>query len=542
MSASAGAGRLLWLALRRDRLRLPIWVGGLGALLTFQAAANAEEFPAAADRTAAAALLAANPALRMLRGGASDTSLGALVMSDAFWILTVVVALMSALTVVRHTRENEETGRGELVGAAPVGTHADLVAALAIACIANFALAAILAAALAINGLPLDGALAAGMSIGAIGVAFAGLAAVAVQLTDSARTAAGLSAAAVGVAYLLRGAGDAFGSVAPDGVRVTAAWPSWLSPIGWGQQVRAFDDNAWWLLGLPLALFVATGVVASILRARRDFDAGMLPTRPGPASAGPTLLSPIGLAWRLQRGLLFGWGVGAVAAGALFGSVGEQVTLLEDNPAFVETLTKLGGAGALIDTFFAAVMALAAGVVAAYPVLALLRMRAEEADGRLEPLLATSVGRARWATSHIALAAAGSIGLMALVGASAGLAYGLAAGDVGARLASLTWAALVHMPAVLAVADLVIAVFGWLPRLTDGLAWTALVAVLVLGPLGEILGLPQAARNLSPFSHIPPVPVVDATAAPLLVLLAFAAGLAAAGIIGLERRNLVLPA
>lgn len=542
MSASAGGGHLFRLALRRDRLRLPIWVGGLGALLTVQTAVNAEGFATAADRAAAAALLAANPALRMLRGGAADTSLGALAISDAFWILAVVVALMSALTVVRHTRENEETGRGELVGAAPVGTHADLVAALAIACIANLALAAILAAALAINGLPLDGALAAGMSVGAVGIAFAGLAAVAVQLTESARTAAGLSAAAVGIAYLLRGAGDAFGSVASDGVRVTAAWPSWLSPIGWGQQVRAFDENAWWLLGLPLALFVATGVVASILRVRRDFGAGMLPTRPGPASAGPTLLSPLGLAWRLQRGLLFGWGVGAVAAGVLFGSVGEQVTLLEDNPAFVEILTRLGGAGALIDTFFAAIMALAAGVVAAYPVLVLLRMRAEEANGRLEPLLATSVGRARWAASHIALAAAGSVGLMTLVGASAGLAYGLAAGDVGARLATLTWAGLVHVPAVLAVAGFVIAVFGWLPRLTDGLAWTALVAALLLGPLGEILGLPQAARNLSPFSHIPPVPVVDATAAPILVLLAVAVGLAAAGIIGLERRNLVLPA
>lgn len=542
MSRLSGVGWLVRLALRRDRIRLPIWVGGLAALLAVQAAGNAQEFASAINRAAAATLVSTNPALRMLRGGASDASLGALVVSDAYWILAVVTALMSALTVVRHTRENEESGRGELIGAGPVGTHADLAAAVVVSVAANAVLGVLVAGALAVNGLPVAGSLAAGASIGAVGVAFAGLAAVAVQLSESARTAAGLSAGAVGLAYLLRGAGDALGRIERDGIRVTSAWPSWLSPIGWGQQVRAFADDSWWVLVLPVSLFAVTVVAAALLRARRDFGHGLLPVRLGRATAASSLLSPIGLAWRLQRGLLIGWAVGMVAAGALFGSVGEQVADLADNPAFVQFLNRLGGPGRLTDAFFAAMMSLAGGVAAVYPVQALLRMRAEESEGRLEPVLATSVGRARWAMSHIGVAVVGAFGLLVLLGVSAGMADGQATGEIGARVGVLTRAALVQLPAIFVLAGFTVAVFGLLPHWAETLSWTGLVLALLLGPLGDILDLPQAIRDLSPFSHIPPVPVVEPTVAPLVALLIIAAGLSAAGLISFERRNLALPA
>ena len=57
--------------------------------------------------------------------------------------------------------------------------------------------------------------------------------------------------------------------------------------------------------------------------------------------------------------------------------------------------------------------------IAAYTVQATLRMRAEEASGRAEPLLATRVGRIRWAMSHLVFAVLGTAGrLLALTGAS----------------------------------------------------------------------------------------------------------------------------
>src|ERR1019366_276394 len=47
-----------------------------------------------------------------------------------------------------------------------------------------------------------------------------------------------------------------------------------------------------------------------VLAARRDYAAGMLPQRPGPAKSAASLRSPLALAWRLQRGTLIGWGIG----------------------------------------------------------------------------------------------------------------------------------------------------------------------------------------------------------------------------------------
>ena len=62
-------------------------------------------------------------------------------MIRGYSLLAVLAALMSALAVVRHTRQNEETGRAELVGAAVVGRYAGLAAALIVTVGANIVLA-----------------------------------------------------------------------------------------------------------------------------------------------------------------------------------------------------------------------------------------------------------------------------------------------------------------------------------------------------------------------------------------------------------------
>lgn len=145
MSAFTGTLRLVRLALRRDRMQLPIWLGGMAAGLMASATTMSATYPTIADRVAAAKLLATNPATLVLRGAAANTSTGALIMNDALWILAVLAALMSIFAVVRHTRQKEETGRAELVGAAPVGRHASLAAALTVTVGANVAPAVLLA-------------------------------------------------------------------------------------------------------------------------------------------------------------------------------------------------------------------------------------------------------------------------------------------------------------------------------------------------------------------------------------------------------------
>lgn len=535
-----GTRRLARVALRRDRVRLPVWLAALTLVQAVSASSVLGLYPTGADLRAFATSSAVSPVALATNGLVSGASGGAVTASQTLLVLAVGAALMSTLLVVRHTRQNEETGRAELVGAAVVGRHAMLTAALAVAVGANVVLAVLNALVLVAQGLPVGGSFALGGAIGGVGIAFAGVGAVAAQLPASARGANGLAAAALGVAFLLRAVGDIASTVTDDGLRVVSGWPSWLSPIGWGQQVRPYDADAWWLLGLLVACGAVAVAGAFALTVRRDVGTGLLATRPGPARAAPSLRSPLGLAWRLQRGVLLGWAVAVALVGIAYGAVGDQVEdLVGTSEGAGDFITELGGgAASLVDAFFSAILGIMAVAVAAYTVQALLRLRGEESAGRLEPVLAGSVARSRWALSHVAIAVAGVVGLLALLGATTGLAYGLVSGDPAGHAASLTGAALARVPAVLVLAATVLAVVGALPRLAVGVAWGALAGCLLLGQIGVLLDLPQAVLDLSPFSHVPAAPAADVTAVPLLALGAVAVVLAGAGLALLRRRDL----
>ncbi|GAA0966592.1 exporter of polyketide antibiotics [Acrocarpospora macrocephala] len=539
MNAYAGTGRLIRLAARRDRVQLPIWIIGAAVLMAAGAAAVADEFPTEESRVTALRGAGGSPAVLLMRGAPVGTDLGAMLNFRNFASMLVLAALMSTFAVVRHTRRNEETGRAELIGAGSVGRHAGLTAALVLAFAANLLLGAALTGTLLAAGLPASGSLAFGAACAVTGMAFAGLAAVAAQLFQGARAANAFAATSVGVAYLLRGVGDALGERAADGIQVTSAWPTWLSPIGWGMEVRPFGAERWWALALPVALLAVCVYGAFVLVDRRDLGAGLIPDRPGPAAGSRALLSPLGLAWRLHRASIFGWVAGSVVFGVGIGSLGASVNdAMTENTGVNKLLNQLAGSGGadLVDVYFAAMMNVFGVLAAGFVVQALLRLHTEEAGGPAEAVLGTAVGRVRWALSHLACAAGGAAAMLALAGAGAGLADAAAGGDEG--VATLTGAGLAQLPAALTVAGFVVLVFGGLPRLVVTLAWAALALSIACGLLGDVLGLPQAVRDLSPFSHVPSIPAVDLTPGPIAALTAVAAALAAAGLMLFRRRDL----
>jgi ABC-2 type transport system permease protein len=534
----AGTGALLRLALRRDRIQLPVWVFGLTGVFAASASSVTGLYDTDAARLTYASTTSASAVARAFNGPISGPSLGAIVMVETYVTMAVLVALMSIFAVVRHTRQNEETGRAELLGSAVVGRYAQLTAAITVAVLANLALAGLIFAVLANAGLPATGSLLAGVAVAVTGIVFTGFAALTAQVAESTRAANGLATAAVGLAFLARAAGDAFGHVSADGLSVVSAWPSWVSPMGWAQQARPFRDDAWPLLGLPLALFVACCAAAYVLIGRRDLGTGMLPVGPGPAVASRWLLSPLGLAWRLQRGVLLGWAIGVAVTGLALGAVADEIDdMAGGNEQVLDMLERLGGAGALLDAYFAAMFGIGAIAIAAYTVQALLRPRGEEAAGHLEPVLATAVSRTRWLGGHVAVATAGAAALLVLLGATTGLAYGLVVGDPAGQVARSTGAALVWLPATLALGGFVVAVFGLVPRLAGALSWAGLAVCLVMGQIGALLELPQAVLDVSPFTHVPAVPAAEVTAAPLLWLAAAAVGLAGAGFAVFRRRD-----
>jgi ABC-2 type transport system permease protein len=280
-------------------------------------------------------------------------------------------------------------------------------------------------------------------------------------------------------------------------------------------------------------------VAAFALLARRDAGAGVLAARLGPATAAASLRSPLALAWRLHRGVLLGWTIGLAAMGAVIGSVADSVNdMASGNPQLQDLLERLGGKKALADAYVAGAMVIFAVAAAGYAIGATLRLRAEEGGLRAEQVLATAVGRRRWAGSHLTFGLLGPSVALAAAGLAEGLVYGLVAGDLGRELPRVMAGALVQLPAVLVLSGIAMALFGLAPRLAP-VSWAVLAVSAFLVLLGPLMQLDQWLLDLAPFSHIPKVPGADVSATPLLWLLAATAGLVAAGLAGFRRRDLV---
>jgi ABC-2 type transport system permease protein len=530
MSPYAGTGALARLALRRSRIMLAVWVALFVVFAAYSATATVDLYPSPASRVAAADTINSSQALVAMYGRVYDpSSLGALAMIKTGGLGAVFVAMFVIVLVVRHTRADEEAGRTELVGGTAVGRRAPLVAALAVALVVNLVLAVLTAVALAAAGLPVDGSVAFGLAWAGVGLAFAAIAAVVAQLTTSARTATAVSAAILAFVYILRAAGDAAGET-------SLRWMTWLSPIGWAQQFRPYAGNRWWVLLITLGFAVLVTGAALALAARRDLGAGLLSDRNGPAAAAQSLRSPVALAWRLHRGALLGWAVGFALVGALIGGLASNVEGFLNNPNARDFITRLGGEKGLIDAFLSLELAVAGIVASAYGIQVVMRLRAEEVGLRAEPVLATAVGRVRWALSHIVVALAGTTLLMVLVGAGAGIVRGGQTGSAG-EAARVFSAALVQLPAAWVLAAIVVAALGLAPRLV-AVGWVALAGFVVLGELGPLFGLSQWVLDISPFAHVPKLPGGAFSPAPLVTLTAIAALLGAAGLLGLRRRDI----
>jgi ABC-2 type transport system permease protein len=532
VTALTGTGKLVRLILRRDRLIMPLWILGLCIAPVGLGSSINNLFPTAAGRQQYHDASVSNATFTALYGRLSGSSLGELV-SWRSGFVPVMVGLVSLLTVIRHTRTEEEAGRRELVGSTVVGRHAGLAAALIATVGANLVLGALLALGVMGQHLPAGGSLMFGVEMVVAGTVFAAIGGVTAQLTDGAGAARGIGVTILGAAYLLRVVGDV--SAQSGGA---FGWLSWLSPIGWAHRVNPYATVNWWPVALAVIFSAVLMAAAVALSARRDVGAGVFPPRLGPAEAAPGLRSPLGLAWRLHRALLAGWTIGFAVLGLVFGGVAKGIgDLVGDNPRLADMFARMGGRTGLIDSFLAGIMGLSGLIAAAYGIQAALRLRAEETATRAEPVLATAVGRLRWAGSHLFFSALGPAAALAAVGLTGGLTHGLNTGNVGRELPRVLAGALVQLPAVWVLAAIAVALTGLLPRLAAA-SWGAFAVCLLIGLVGAALELNHWLLDVSPFTHVPKVPGGNVSAVPLLWLGAAVVAFTAAGLVGLRRRDI----
>lgn len=529
MSATAQAGTLVQLALRRDRLQLGLWLGGIVLLTLVVAQAYTALVPTAEERQAMA-LTMANPAVTAMFGpgySLDNYHFGAIMGHQMLLFSALLVAIMNILLAARHSRTQEEAGGSELLRAQPVGRLAELAAAGALVAAANVALALLVAIglySLQIEPIDLAGSLLYGAVLGACGLWFAAATLAVAQLVPNGRATVGMAVALLVISYLVRAIGDV----------AESSW-SWLSPLGWVVRSEVYAANRWLPVGLLVISALALFGLAAYLNAQRDLGAGLLPARAGRPQAPPHLASPLALAWRLSRTALSGWAAGMAVLGASYGSVlGDLEGYLEAIALLQRLLVEAEGLS-LTEQFLPMLMVVLA-IIGGVPVLlAILRLNGEERSGRLEHLAARPVARWRLLASFVALSLACGL-VMPLVAA---LGMWLAAGATGTAVAlsTLIGAAAAYVPALWVTSSVAALLIGLWPKRAS-LAWWYLGYGFFAMYLGALLQLPDWVTALTPFGHTPRYPLEPLTAGPLIALSALAAALALAGLIGYRKRDL----
>ncbi|HEY3020672.1 MAG TPA: hypothetical protein VGJ32_10785 [Solirubrobacteraceae bacterium] len=494
-----------------------------------QATAYREGYPTAADRLALARTIGANEAVRLLYGKPHDLlSVGGYVSWRVGGSMAIFAAIWGLLGAVRAMRAEEEAGRAELILAGVVGRRRAFLAQ--VAAIGAGALVLWLATFLALvaGQLPAGGSAYLALAIVSPAPVFAGVGALTSQLAPTRRLATGLASGVLVLAFVARAVAD----TSSTGV----AWLRWLSPLGWAAELRAFGDPQPLVLALPIATCALLLAAAAALTVRRDVGTGLLPARDVAAPRLGLLGSPAALALRCERGGLTAWLVGVGAVAFLTGVISDAVGsgLSHD---VQRQLEKLGSesvatpSGFLGFTFL--FFALALSVLCC---MQLAAARREEADQRLETLLALPLGRDRWLAGRLLLAVAGA----AAVALAAGVLAWAGAASQGADVAlpDMLAAGANCLPPALLFLGIGALLFAAVPRASAGIAYGLVAVAFLWETFGALLDGPAWLLALSPFHDIGLIPGEPFEAAAAAIMLGLAAAATLAAIRILERRDL----
>jgi len=530
--AVSGASAIARRALADSRVRT-ISFALLFALGAFtQATAYREGYPTLADRLKFARTVGENDAARLLFGTPHNLlSTGGYVSWRVGGAMAVFAAIWGLLGAVRAMRAEEDSGRSELVLAGVVSRGKAFGAQLAAIGAGTALLWLALLGSFLAGELPVGGSAYLALAIISVVPAFVGVGAVASQLAPTKRMATGLAAGVLVIAFALRTAAAISGA--------GLGWLRWTSPLGWAEELRPFADPKPIVL-LPL---VATGglllAVAAALAVGRDIGRGLLPTSDRAAPRRGLLGSPAGQALRSERGAVVAWGGGVGAFALLMGVLSSAATPDVISKDLQRQLEKFGG-GSIITPegwlgFSFVFFVLAISLFCCMQVGA---ARREEAEERLETLLALPVGRSNWIAGRLLLAAGGAAALAVAAGLLAWAGAATQGADVS--LFSMLGAGLNCLPVALLFLALGALAFAVAPRASTAITYGLVSVAFVWELFGSLLEVPRWLLALSPFHDIGLVPgqEFDATGAAVMITIAAIAGLAAVALF--RRRDLAV--
>ncbi|GIG55245.1 ABC transporter permease [Demequina activiva] len=527
--AATGTRLLLPVSLHHNGRLIAPWILIVSALSASSVLVYPWVFPDQEDREGLQQAVDANPAIGLIFGPPGD-----LLTADGFnaWRALALGGFLAAmgavLTVTRATRGQEDSGQAELLASGVLGRSARLMTGVAMSLLGSLVLGVVAALLTILCGGGTEPSLLLAATFTVTGWMFAALAAVTAQIGADARTSNAIAVATLGSLFILRG--FAYSVEAP-------SWTIWINPLGWMQETAPSGDNLWWPLALGIALTAVLLAVAFALENRRDFGQGLVEPRPGPARG--KVRRPWGLAWRLSRGSALTWAIAFVLLGAVFGYFATSIVDLIDptSPMAVALAGGAASAEALVAAFVVMILSMI-GIFAAIPsVQVMLRVRSEEVEDRVEPVMATAVARPRYYAANVALAFALPVLYMAVAGTV--VAALASSSDLGVDFGEVLAQALVMVPATWTIVAVSVFVVGARPHVAVA-AWAGVAASLVLTLLGPSFGLADWVLGISPLWHVPDVLLPDPDWTGLMLVSLFTLAFTVIGFVGFRRRDLAV--
>lgn len=522
--------RLSRFILRRDRVRIAFWIIGIVGFSVFCAVLLSEMYSSDMERIIMAETMQ-NPAMVAMMGpvfGSDNYTNGAMFCNMMLAWTAIVVAVMNIFHVVRHTRSDEEDGRVEVIRSLPVGRLSDLSATMNVAFLLNLTIALVTGmslAALGIESMDLGGSMLYGAALGVTGIIFAALAAVFCQLSSGSRGATNLSFIFLGILYLLRAAGD-----------MQSEALSLISPLGLIQRTEAYVNNYWWPVIAALAITAALMLLAFHLCGIRDMGTGLLPARSGRSHASPMLKGPGGLALRLLRTSIIVWTATIFILAAAYGSIfGDMESFIAGNELLSSIISADSGLSYTeqFATFLMAIMAM----VSTIPILSfMLRARSQEKTGFAENVLTKAVSRGRQLGAYFSIAFVSTF-VMQFLTAFGFWSVGSIVMEEAISFGTFFQAAFAYLPAMWVMLGVAMLLIAYLPGKTV-LAWLYFGYSFLTMYLGSFAQFPEWAQKISPYGHVPKIPVEEMNAAALIALSGIAAVMVALGFIGYRKRDM----
>ena len=497
-----GFGSIYGKTMRDSRLAFIIAAGLLGGMALVLGAAISSVFPTPASRLEIDKLIGSIPAGMVNLFGKPEKlgTLGGYMSWKYGAIFALGTALWSILALSSTLAGEASRGSLDFVAVTPFGKSRVALEKLAAHLTMLFIALAILALATTFSSnafgdaalgdqIPPLSALGFALWVGFIALFFGGLA-FALGPILGRSGAAGIAGLVMIVLWVANGL-DLGGPLAA------------ISPFRWTADHIALVGEYDWpglaLVGVVAAVFLAIGVVAFT---RRDLGITAGLSLPALPAAVLGVRGPISRAFgdQLPRGLA--WGIGLGIMGALLASlVGPMAAQIKDSADLLKVFAQvfpsfdLGSAGGFLQ-LYVELFYIAAGFAAATLVS---KWASDETGNRLEAVLATPLGRARWVVAG-GIAAIAAVVVMSVLFA-AGIGLGAASGGVAAGDAMLGSTALgLFAVAMIGVGFAV----GGLWRTSLAAEITALVVIVtyLIDLLAPALSLPDWVHQLALTAHL----------------------------------------